>query len=460
MPPARTLRSAERETFDDRRAHARDTGPGQPRSEASVTVAASPSPETVAPARTTWLREHAGRVLLIVGAVAACAIALWYLVFDKAVTVYPVLRSDLAQSVVATGQVITPQRTSIASEVTGRVARVPVAEGQTVRKGQVLIELDQADELAALAQARAALAQADAKVAHFGRSALPIAEQSLAQARSNLTQAERAYQRTGDLVASGFVSPAQLDDARRNLEVAQSQVRAAELQAATAGPGGSDLAVAETARREARAAIAVADAKLASTIIRAPADGTLIARSVEPGDVAQSGKELLVLAPSGETQIIVNIDEKHLGKLAAGKKALASADAFPGETFEAELFYVNPGVDPVRGSVQVKLRVPDPPSYLRQDMSVSVDIEVARRNDVVVVPADALRDAGTPHPWVMVVRNGVTERQPVTLGMRGDSAAEVTAGLFPGDVVVPAGNARVAAGAHVRPTTSADADKR
>jgi HlyD family secretion protein len=251
-----------------------------------------------------------------------------------------------------------------------------------------------------------------------------------------------------------------LDDARRNLEVAQSQVRAAELQVATAQPGGSDRAVAETARREAQAAIAVAEAKRLSTIIRAPADGTLIARRVEPGDVAQSGRELLVLAPSGETQIIVNIDEKHLGKLAPGQKALASADAFPGETFEAELFYVNPGIDPVRGSVQVKLRVADPPSYLRQDMSVSVDIEVARRNDVVVVPADALRDAATSQPWVMVVRNGATARQPVTLGMRGDSAAEVIAGLSPGDVVVPAGDARVAARAHVRPMTSGNPGKR
>ena len=397
-----------------------------------------------------WIREHRASLAIVVVAALAVGVGWWYRVLDGSVGVYTVMRGDLVQSVVASGQVITPQRASIAAEITGRVVRVPVAEGERVRRAQVLVELDQSDELAALAQANAALSQTEARLRQMATSTLPMAEQALRQATANLTQAERAYQRTSDLVASHFVSRAQLDDAQRNLDVAQSQVRAAELQVANARPGGSDFAVADMTRREAEAAIIVNRAKLAATVIRAPADGVLIARSVEPGDVAQPGKELMLLAPAGETQIVVNIDERNLGKLAIGQKAFASTDAFPGEVFAAELFYLNPGVDAVRGTVQAKLRVPNPPAYVRQDMSVSVDIEVGRQNDVLWVPMEAVHEAGTPHPWVLTVRGGRTTKQPVKLGMRGDAAVEILSGLATGEAVVPATNLVVTAGQRVR----------
>ncbi|HSQ82421.1 MAG TPA: efflux RND transporter periplasmic adaptor subunit [Casimicrobiaceae bacterium] len=386
-------------------------------------------------------------LLVVLGAAAA----VWYLVLDKAVGTYTVVRGDLLQSVVASGQVITPARASIAAEITGRVVSVPVAEGDTVRRGQILVELDQTDERAALDQAHAALAQADARLRQIQQTALPAAEQALRQAQANLTQAQRAWQRTSDLVAQNFVSHAQLDDAQRNLDVAQSQLRAAELQVASERPGGSDFVLAQTARRAAETAIGAAQAKLDATVIRAPADGVLIGRSVEPGDVAQAGKALMVIAPAGETQIVVNIDEKNLGKLAIGQQALVSADAFPGESFPAVLFYLNLGIDPVRGAIEAKLRVPRPPAYLRQDMTVSVDIEVGMRKNVLVAPADAVHDADTAHPWVLAVRHGRAARQPVTLGMRGDAAIEIATGASSGDELVPVTNGIVTAGQRVRP---------
>ncbi|MGE5170602.1 MAG: efflux RND transporter periplasmic adaptor subunit [Rudaea sp.] len=399
----------------------------------------------------SWLRAHWRAAAALAVLLAAIAAGTWFVVFDKAVPTYTATRGDLVQSVVASGTVITPQRASIGTEITGRVARVPVEQGQTVRAGQVLVELDQTDERAALAQARAALAQAEARLRQIAQYALPAAEQALQQAQANLTQAELAYKRASDLVAQNFVSKAALDDAQRNLDVAKSQLRTAQLQVASNRPGGADYTLAEAARREAETAVDVARAKLDATVIRAPANGVLIGRTVEPGDIAQPGKTLLVLAPTGEVQILVNIDEKNLGKLAVGERALASADAYPDQSFPAMLFYINPGIDPVRGSVEVKLRVPDPPPYLKQDMSVSVDIEVARRKDVLIVPADAIRDIGTAHPWAMVVRNAKATRQPVKLGMRGDQALEITEGLAPGDAIIPATNGLVRPGQRVRP---------
>ncbi len=381
------------------------------------------------------------RLKWILAGVVALAAALYFarnLILGTPAQVVSAQRGPLVQTVVASGRIITPQRVAIGATITERVARIPVDEGQTVNRGEVLIALDDSDERAALAQAQAALVQAEAKMRQMRELALPAAEQALAQAKANALQARQSYERTEALRRQGFVGQAQLDDARRALDVAESQLRAARLQVETSRPSGSDYALARAALEQARANVAAAQAKLAQTVIIAPADGVLIARNVEPGDVVQPGKELMALAPAGETQIVVQIDEKNLGLLALGQKAIASADAYPAQRFAAEVVYINPGVDPLRGAIEVKLRVPQPPAFLRQDMTVSVDIEVARRADALTVPSDAVHDATGAHPWVLAVNGLHAVRRPVTLGVRGEGRIEVLSGVAPGDRLIPA----------------------
>jgi HlyD family secretion protein len=280
--------------------------------------------------------------------------------------------------------------------------------------------------------------------------ALPAAEQTLVQAQATAVQARQQFDRMKTLRERGFVVQSQLDDAQRALDIAESQLRAARLQVETNKPTGSDFALAQTALDQARANLRVAQVKLEQTVIKAPVDGVLIARNVEVGDVVQPGKDLMVLAPAGETQVDVMIDERQLSRLALGQKALGSADAFPNQRFAAELVYINPAVDPLRGSVEVKLRVPDPPAYLVQDMTASVDIEVARRADTVYVPTDAVHDANGTQPWVLAIRGFRAVRQPVKLGLRGDSRIEILDGVEAGDKLIPATNALVKAGQRVR----------
>jgi len=129
---------------------------------------------------------------------------------------------------------------------------------------------------------------------------------------------------------------------------------------------------------------------------------------------------------------------------------VCTADAYPSETFAAQLFYINPGIDALRGAVEVKLRVTNPPGYLRQDMTVSADIEIARSKDAVVIPADAVHDATAAEPWVLVVKDGRARRQSVKVGLRGDARIEVRAGLAAGDLVVPTTLATVVTGQRVR----------
>lgn len=402
-------------------------------------------------------RRWLWRILLALILLAALGFASRDLILGKPVETHSAVRGDLLQTVVASGRIITPQRVSIGAVITERVARIPVREGQSVGRNDVLIVLDDKDERAALDQARASEAQADARLRQLRELVLPAAEQALVQAQANALQTRQAYERTLSLHEKGFVGRSQLDDAKRNLDVADSQLRAARLQVQSNGPSGSDYALAQTALQQAKANLGAAQVKLEQTVIRAPVDGVLIARNIEPGNVAQAGKELMVLAPAGETQVVVHIDERQLSRLALRQKALGSADAFPGERFAAELVYINPGVDPLRGSVEVKLKVPEPPAYLRQDMSVSVDIEVARRTNSVIVPTETVRDATGREPWVLAIRGFRAVRQPVKLGVRGDTRVEILEGVEPGDELIPATNALIEADQRVRAVAVAPA---
>jgi HlyD family secretion protein len=331
----------------------------------------------------------------------------------------------------------TPQRVEVASQITGRVTGVAVREGDAVTAGQVLLQFDAAEWQASVAQARASLAQAESRLQQIGEASLPLAEQSLRQAEANARQAERQYQRVGELVAKGFYSPAQLDDAQRARDVAASQLQAAQIQAASNRPQGSEVRVARSNVEQARAALAVAEARLAYATLRAPVAGRVLTRSVEPGDTAQPGKALLTLAPNGDTELTAQIDEKNFGLLALGQNARVSADAYPGEHFPARLSYIAPSIDALRGSVEIRLAVAQPPATLRHEMTVSIDIEAARRPDALSLPCDSLHEAAG-QPWVMAVRDGRTVRQPVKLGLRGAGRCEVVDGLSEGEAVLPA----------------------
>ena len=380
----------------------------------------------------TWLKI----AIVILVIVIIVAYLSRNIILGKPVEAYAATVGDLTQTVVASGRVMTPQRISIAAETTGRVNAIPVLEGQTVKRGQLLIQLNDLDERASMSQATATVSQAEAKLRQLHEVALPAALQNLKQAQTNAEQARKQYERTRELQARGFFSQAQLDEAKRNYDVINSQVSAARLQVKSNQPTGSDLAVATAAVAQANASLRLAQVKLNEDAILAPADGTLISRSVEPGDIVQAGKELMVLAANGETQILVQLDEKNLAKLALGQKVLGSADAYADQSFDAVVSYINPGVDATRGSVEVKLLVANPPAYLRQDMTVSVDIETARRSGALTIPTGAIHDASSNAPWVLVVRNKHTVRQIVKLGLRGDNSVEVLTGIKAGEAVI------------------------
>ena len=396
----------------------------------------------------SWLKRVLG-VLLVV-----CLIGFFArnVLFGTPVETFSVIQSELRQTVVASGRVTWPQRVSVAAEMTGRVHSIPVKEGQQVQRGQLLIQLEDSSERASLAQASTAVALAEAKVRQQREVGLPTAQETLRQTQADVEQTRQQLTRIRQLNSQNYISTTELETAQRNLTIATSKLAAAQLQVQSNQASGSDAQLAVTGLDQAQAALQLAKIKLAQTAILAPADGTLISRSIEPGEMVTSGKALMVLAAQGETLIEVQIDEKNLAKLALAQAALCSADAFPQQRFNAEVAYINPGVDATRGAVEVKLRVTQPPAYLRQDMTVSVDIETAQKSTALVMPVGALHEPNSDAPWVLVVRQQRAVRQAVTLGLRGDDKVEVLSGLVAGDAVIPVNLALIKANQRVRVT--------
>jgi len=371
------------------------------------------------------------------------------LILGPAVVVEQVRRGNLVESVVASGHVETPFRVEIGSQITATVDDVLVKQGERVSKGQPLISLHARELKASVVQAQGAVAQAQARMRQLDELTLPSAREALTQAKANLLNAQQTFDRTSQLAKDGFATRVALDEAQKTLDIARTLVRTAEFQVYTASPNGSDYVMAQTQLNQAHANLDTAESRLGYATISAPRDGVLITRNVERGTVAQPGKALLVLAPAGEVQLVLQIDERNLGKIALGKNALASADAYPQQKFAAVVSYINPGIDIARASVEVKLTVADPPDYLRQDMTVSVDIEVAAKDNALVLPVRAVHDVLSGQPWVLGVKDGRAVKRPVRLGLRGIVNLEILDGIAEGEVAIPL-NAGVLTGQRAR----------
>ncbi len=345
-------------------------------------------------------------------------------------------RRDLVQTVVGSARVESPNRVDIASQITATVASVPVAEGTQVQAGAVLIELVGADLEAAARQAALAVAQARGRLRQIRELQSPLAEQAWHQAKVQLDNAAADLRRSQALLQQGFIGQAALDDVAKVLALAQAQAASARIQLDSTREAGSDYALAEGAVQEAQAAADAARARAGFTHIRAPRDGLLISRNVEAGDVAQPGKVLMTLSPLGAMQLVLEVDEKNLRLVRLGQKALASADAYAQQNFAATVAYINPGVNAQTGAVQVKLSVDQPVAYLRQDMTVSVDLEVARRPQALLLPLVAVRGSEGNTPWVVRYADGRAQRVALQLGARSAGMVEVLSGVGEGDRVL------------------------
>ena len=376
----------------------------------------------------------------IVVIIAAAALA-WLGLRGPLVTAMEVRNAPLVRSLQFSARVASLSRVDVGSTVTARVVNVLVADGAMVRQGDVLVQLESSELRAALNQAQASAAQARARLAGLRSTGRTSARAAVMQADATLRAAQAELTRNQQLVAQGFISTARLDDVKRALEVARAQQTSAQAQVLANTDLGTDIVQAQAQLDQAGAAIATAQARLAQTQVTAPANARVLTRQVEPGQIVQPGKALLSLALAGPIQLVAQVDERFLEQLQVGQSTSVVADAFADQRFTAQVLSIAPAVDAQRGAIEVKFSIDKAPAaFLREDMTLSVEVETARRERALVLPLSALRSqTGSTSATVFIAQNGRAQTRTVRLGLRTLDATEVLEGLAPGDVVLLGG---------------------
>ncbi len=336
---------------------------------------------------------------------------------------YHLQATDLIQNVVATGRVISTSRAQVGSEITGIVVERRVKEGDTVKPGDILLVLRADDLIAKEKEAQAALEQ-------LRLARRPQAIAALAQAESQFAQATREAKRRTELLEKQSIAQEAVEQSKNALATARAAVEQARLLVQSLAPD-------ESEEKILKERLAAAQAMLLKTTIRAEVAGTILTRNVEPGDLVQPvGKVLFEIARAGDTEILIPLDERNLGTLALGQNATCIADAYPNQHFDARVNFIAPTIDPQRGTVDIRLKVDPVPDYLRQDMTVSVNILTGQVNQAIVVPNDALSNVQGNQADALVVRDAIAKRVLITLGLRGLTNSQVSSGLVVGDWVL------------------------
>ena len=376
--------------------------------------------------------------IAVAAVVVAGAAIVWLSQRGPQIAAVEMRYAPLVRTLQFSARVATLSRVDVGSTITARVAKVLVNDGAQVRQGDVLVQLESAELRAALTQAQASASQAQARLAGLRSTGRATAKAVAMQSDATLQAAQAELKRNQQLVAQGFISASRLDDVQRAVEVARAQQASAQALVQANADAGADVVQAQAQLDQALAAVSTAQARLAQAQVIAPANARVLTRQVEPGQIVQPGKALMSLALAGPTQLIAPVDERFLDQLQIGQSASVVADAFDEQRFTAHVLSISPTVDAQRGAIEVKLSLDkDPPAFLREDMTLSVEVETAKRERALVLPLKAVHSqTNNSTASVLLAIDGRAQEKPVRLGLRTLEAAEVLEGLAPGDIVL------------------------
>jgi len=287
------------------------------------------------------------------------------------------------------------RQVELAFNASGRIDSLAAREGDRVKAGQVLGTLDTGRLKLSLAQAEAQTASQRQVVARYQAGSRP---EEIAQARAQrdgarvaVADAEAVYKRQLDLVAQNFVSRQQADSARFALDKAREQLKAAEetLRLAELGPRKEDLEAARAAQAANEAAAAVIRRDIQEGELKAPSDGIIENRILEPGDMASPAKPVFTLALGNPLWVRVWLPETELGRVPVGARATVSTDSQPNKAYRAWVGYVSPSAEftpkavetpEIRASLvyQARVFVCEGQEALRQGMPATVKIKLGQ----------------------------------------------------------------------------------
>ena len=357
-----------------------------------------------------------------------------------------VTRRDLVSAVTASGKVEAKTSVDISADITGRIIQIAVREGDLVKRGQFLLQIDPAQYEAAAARAQGVVASNQA---------------ILLQTKASRDQAQRAWNRAKQLTELGenLIAPETAEQAQTALEVAEANYQSSKAQL-----------------EQARAGLQEAKDNLAKTRLTAPISGRVVRLAVEEGEVAVPGtfsRETGLLMTVADLSVVlakVQVDETDVVRLKVGDSVEVNIDAYPDTTFSGRVTKVSQSAkltptQTASGSndravdFDVEITLKSPPADIRPDLSCTARIVTDTRNNALSIPIIALTvrdhekvpnesEAGPPvdtlrarfqkreAEGVFIVRDGAATFRPVKVGVAGDEYFEVVDGLREGETIV------------------------
>lgn len=285
----------------------------------------------------------------------------------------------LTAAVSATGTLNPVVSVQVGSQVSGQIKEILVDFNSPVKSGQLIARLDPETY-----EHRVRQAQADVDAARAGQG---VQQAEVARASANLSNAQRDYERKKTLVEKNFISPAERDTAQNTLDAARAALASAQAQVKNG----------EAVVRQREAQLAAARVDLERTSIKAPVDGIVVKRSIEPGQTVAASlqaPELFVIAKNlTDMQVETSIDEADVGRVRVGQKAGFTVDAFAGRHFEGEVRQVRKAATVVSNVVTytVVISAANPDLTLLPGMTANVRIITAQKDKALKVPNAALR---------------------------------------------------------------------
>jgi HlyD family secretion protein len=382
--------------------------------------------------------------------------------------------SDVAGSTVlsASGYVVAHHKISVNSKVTGRVAWIGVEKGDKVKEGQVLVRLEDEEFRAMYEQARGAWESAKARLAEAQHGSRPEeiqqADHNLAEARATAANDKINLDRSRDLFSQGVISKQNLDDAQARYDADQQRANSLEqaLQMSKLGPRVEEIDRARADVDTAKGQMDYAKSQLDATVIRAPVSGTILERTAEKGELVTaqfaSGAEggprgsVVALADLNDIQVELDIAQDDFAKLSPKQEGIVTLDAFKDRSYKGEIAEMSPEANRQKATVQVKVQILQPDSYLRPEMNATVqfkakangDKSAAAKPNYVFVPTAAVRDKDGAK-FVLLAFNGKALRREVHIqGQR--SGGYLVDSLVGGESVITAGPSDLQDGQKIR----------
>jgi membrane fusion protein, multidrug efflux system len=310
--------------------------------------------------------------------------------FSVQVVAVPVKRQPVVENINLIGSITANEFVEIKSETDGIVREFGFAEGQRVEKGTLLIALD------------------DTKF-----------EASLNQAEANLKLAKANYQRAQQMLGEKLIPQQAYDQAAATLATEEASV-----------------ALMRRNMKDAR--------------VLAPFSGVTGARQVSPGQVISRSSPLTTLVDLDIVKVELNVPERYLSQIATGQKLTFSVAAFPRETFDGDVYFISPQLDPGTRTALVKARVPNPNSRLRGGMFASLELHLELRPSALVIPEPALINNGDAIFVFVIGPDGRAVMRPIQVGLRLAGKVEVLKGLTVGEQVIVEGVQKLGPGVPVK----------